>query len=101
MTVACLTSAYSFRVLLAVFYCPNNARKKEVRTPGVPLTMTVPLLILALLSIFRGYLLSDMTIGWGTSFWGNRIVASPATSQSVRSHMISVWVSLLPLATVF
>lgn len=101
MTVACQTSAYSFRVLIAVFYAPNNARKSEVRTPGVPLTMAVPLCILAIGSIFRGYLLSDALIGWGTDFWANSIVASPATTQAVRSHMIPVWISALPLVTVF
>jgi NADH:ubiquinone oxidoreductase subunit 5 (subunit L)/multisubunit Na+/H+ antiporter MnhA subunit len=83
-----------------VFYAPNNARKSEVRTPGVPLTMAVPLCILALGSIFRGYLLSDALIGWGTDFWANSIVRSPATTQAVRSHMIPVWISALPLATV-
>lgn len=101
MTVACLTSAYSFRVLIAVFYRPNNARKSEVRTPGVPLTMALPLCILAIGSIFRGYLLSDALIGWGSDFWGNSIVPAPATTSAVRSHMIPVWISALPLRTVF
>lgn len=101
MTVACLTSAYSFRVLIAVFYAPNNARKSEIRTPGVPLTMGIPLVLLAIGSIFRGYIQSDALIGWGTSFWGNSIVNSPATVQSVRSHMIPVWISGQPQITVF
>lgn len=101
MTVACLTSAYSFRVLVAVFYAPNNARKTELRTPGVPLTMRIPLCVLAVGSIFRGYLLSDGLIGWGSDFWANSIISSPATTHAVRSHMIPVWASAQPLATVF
>lgn len=101
MTVACLTSAYSFRVLLAVFYAPNSAKKSEIRVPGVSYTMSVPLCILAIGSIFRGYLLSDALIGWGTDFWGNSLLISPRTTRSVRSHMIPVWVSALPLVTVF
>nr|AVX48195.1 NADH dehydrogenase subunit 5 [Hariotina reticulata] len=101
ITVATLTSAYSFRVLIAVFYAPRNARKTELRVPGVPFTMVVPLCILALRSIFRGYLLSDGLIGWGTSLWGNSIVTAPGTTYAVRSHMIPVWVALLPLVTVF
>ncbi|KAF6251441.1 hypothetical protein COO60DRAFT_1274958, partial [Scenedesmus sp. NREL 46B-D3] len=75
------TSAHSFRFLIAVFYAPTNARKSEVKTPGVPLTMAVPLCILAFGRIFRGYLLSDALIEWGTDFWGNSIVASPATHK--------------------
>lgn len=101
MTVACLTSAYSFRVLLAVFYAPNTAKKSRVRVPGVPYTMVVPLCILAVGSIFRGYLLSDALIGWGSDFWGNSISLSPRTNRAIRSHMIPVWVSALPLLTVF
>jgi hypothetical protein len=54
-----------------------------------------------MLSIFRGYLLSDRAIGWGSDFWGNRIVNSPGTNRRIRSHMIPVWVSALPLLTVF
>lgn len=101
MTVATLTSAYSFRVLIAVFYAPSNARKTEVRIPGVPFTIIVPLCILALRSIFRGYQQSDGLIGWGTSLWGNSIVTAPRTHYAVRSHMIPVWVAMQPLVTVF
>ena len=101
MTVALLTSAYSFRVLLLVFYAPNNAKKNRQRVPGVPFSMTMPQCILAVLSIFRGYFLSDAVIGWGSDFWGTRIVNSPGTNRRIRSHMIPVWVSALPLLTVF
>jgi NADH:ubiquinone oxidoreductase subunit 5 (subunit L)/multisubunit Na+/H+ antiporter MnhA subunit len=101
MTVACLTSAYSFRVLLAVFYAPNTAKKKNLSVPGQSLTLILPLCILAIGSIFRGYLLSDALIGWGTDFWGNRITLSPRTNNRIRSHMIPVWISRLPLLTVF
>eukprot|EP00879_Flechtneria_rotunda_P000090 GHRR01000137.1.p2 GENE.GHRR01000137.1~~GHRR01000137.1.p2 ORF type:complete len:106 (+),score=5.92 GHRR01000137.1:1294-1611(+) len=100
MTVAILTSAYSFRVLIAVFYIKNNARRSENRTPGVPLTMVVPLVLLAIGSVFRGYLASDAFIGWGTDLWGISLVSAPATVDAVRSHMIPVWRSALPLITV-
>jgi NADH:ubiquinone oxidoreductase subunit 5 (subunit L)/multisubunit Na+/H+ antiporter MnhA subunit len=56
MTVACLTSAYSFRVLWAVFYAPNTAKKKNLSVPGQSLSLVVPLCILTLGSLFRGYL---------------------------------------------
>lgn len=101
MTVALLTSAYSFRVLLLVFYAPNNAKKNRLRVPGVPFSMTRPQCILAVLSIFRGYFQSDRVIGWGSDFWGNSIFYSPGTNRRIRSHMIPVWVSALPLFTVF
>lgn len=101
MTVATQTSAYSFRVQIAVFYAPRNARKTELRAPGVPLTMVFPQIIQAIGSVFRGYQQSDGLIGWGSNLWGNSIVAAPATGYAVRSHMIPVWISALPLVTVF
>ncbi len=101
MTVALLTSAYSFRVLLLVFYAPAAAKKNRLRVPGVPFSMTRPQCILGRLSIFRGYFLSDRTIGWGTDFWGTSLLYSPGTNRRVRSHMIPVWVSALPYMTVF
>lgn len=101
MTVACMTSAYSFRVLFAVFSAPNTAKKKNQRVPGVPLTMMFPQCILAFGSIQRGYFLSDALIGWGTDFWGNSLTLSPRTNSAVRSHMIPVWISRQPLVTVF
>lgn len=101
MTVATQTSAYSFRVQIAVFYAKNNARKTELRTPGVPLTMIAPQCIQAVGSMFRGYQQSDGLIGWGSTLWANSIVAAPATSYSVRAHMIPVWISAQPQITVF
>lgn len=101
MTVALLTSAYSFRVLLLVFYAPNNRKKNRQRVPGVPFSMTMPLCILRILSIFRGYFQSDRTIGWGSDFWGRAILNSPGTNRRIRSHMIPVWVSVQPVLTVF
>jgi NADH-ubiquinone oxidoreductase chain 5 len=101
MTVAALTSAYSFRVLFATFYFPSNARRLEVSQPGVPLTMSVPLILLAVGSIFAGYIFQDALIGWGSHFWGNSITGSPGTLHSIESHMIPVWIALLPLGSLF
>jgi NADH-ubiquinone oxidoreductase chain 5 len=39
--------------------------------------MTVPLAILAVGSIFVGYLFKDMMIGVGTTFFGNAIFVLP------------------------
>lgn len=61
--------------------------------------------VLSVGRIGRGYVLSDGLIGWGTPFWGNSIVAAPSSFGRGRSrvtrHMIPVWASALPLATVF
>ena len=100
MTVAAMTSAYSFRVLYAAFGATPNARRKEISAPGLPLTMAFPLMILATGSIFAGYILSDALIGWGSPFWGTSVPLAPATTAIVASHMIPVWASWLPLMSV-
>ncbi len=100
MAVAAITSAYSFRVLVAVFQSPANAKRSMVSTPGVPYTMAVPLSLLSFGSIFAGYIFSDALIGWGTPFWAQSVTLAPATSFSVESHMAPVWTTLLPLCSV-
>lgn len=101
MTVAALTSAYSFRVLYAAFAAPANCRRTEITTPDVPLVMWLPLCLLATGSITVGYLLSDALIGWGSDFWGTSVMLAPATFSHIASHMIPIWGAWLPLSTVF
>lgn len=100
MTVAALTSAYSFRLLYAAFGAPANARRTEVSVPGIPTPMAIALSILAVGSIVAGYLASDALSGWGSDFWANSLYLAPATVHSVASHMIPVWAAWLPLASV-
>lgn len=101
ITVALRTSAYSFRVILLVFYRPVNRKKKRQRVPGVPFSITIPQVILSVLSIFRGYLQSDRRVGWGSDFWGRSVQNNPGTTRRVRRHIIPVWVSTQPIFTVF
>lgn len=101
MTVAAMTSAYSFRVLVAAFGSSPNARRLELSTPGVPLTMALPLVLLAAGSIFAGYAFNDALIGWGTPLWQSSLTVAPGTVYAVESHMIPTWASWLPLFTVF
>ena len=42
-----------------------------------PFVMAFPLGLLAILSIFSGYFLKDMFVGFGTDFWGNSIFVHP------------------------
>lgn len=101
ITVAAITSAYSFRVLYAAFGTEPNGRRLELSHPGVPYTMAVPLVLLAAGSIFWGYAISDAMVGWGTPFWQQSITNAPGNLFSIESHMIPVWAAWLPLYSVF
>ena len=100
MAVACMTSAYSFRVLYSVFYDSPTVNRVNVSVPGASLFMTVPLVILATGSIVQGYVYREALIGWGSAFWRTSVQHFPQTNRRVRSHMIPVWASFLPLITV-
>jgi len=77
MAVACMTSAYSFRLLYSVFYDFPTVNRVNLSVPGASLFMTVPLIILAIGSILAGYVYREALIGWGSSFWGTRVQNSP------------------------
>nr|AKJ85780.1 NADH dehydrogenase subunit 5 [Pediastrum duplex Group II] len=100
MTVALFTSAYSFRVLILTFMAPSNSRRTEVSHTGLPYTMGSSLVILAIGSIFAGYLFNDSLVGWGSGFFSTSIINGPLTVQTVSSHMMPVLYTYLPLLTV-
>jgi len=59
--------------------------------------MALPLAILAIPSIFIGYLTKDMLIGMGTDFWGNSLYVLPKNMNMVDAEFIpQIW-KLLPV----
>ena len=92
------TSYYSFRLLNLAFLGPVNTYKANLaHVHEAPLLMAIPLVLLALGSIFVGYLGRDMFIGLGTSFWGNAVFTLPDHSVLVESEHIPLVVKWLPL----
>ena len=92
-----LTSYYSFRLCFLTFFAENKALKTQVeKSHDAPFIMALPLMILALGSIFVGYCGKDMMIGLGTTFWGNAIYTLPETSNILESEWIPQSVKLLP-----
>ena len=73
---ALLTSIYSWRLLFKTFHGDfNNQSIKIDKIHESPLVMTIPLIILAIGSIFSGYFFKDLFIGFEKSyqFWGSSI----------------------------
>ena len=67
-----VTSAYSTRILILTFLTePNNNRYYVNSTHESSWNIKIALITLAFLSIFAGYLLSDIFAGLGTFFYGN------------------------------
>jgi len=73
MTVAALTSYYTFRLIWCSFISPISSRRTELPHSGLPFTMSIPLVVLSIGSLLIGYTLSDALIGVGTPFWNGAI----------------------------
>ena len=96
--VVFLTSYYSFRLLFLVFLVPPRASRVAMKhVHEAPLTMALPLYVLAVGSIFVGYLSRDMFIGLGTDFWGNALYTSPYHDSMVASEYLDQWIRLVPV----
>ena len=73
---AILTSIYSWRLIFKTFHGSyNNSKIKIDNMYESPLVMLIPLIVLALGSIFAGMMFKGLFIGHETSyeFWGNSI----------------------------
>ena len=73
-----LTAFYSFRLISLVFLThPNGPKTSYLHSHEASLAVIIPLFILALFSIFFGYVFSDLFVGIGTDFFGNAIFIHP------------------------
>ena len=73
---ALLTSIYSWRLIFKTFHGDyNNHSIKIEKIHESPMVMTIPLIILAIGSIFAGYFFKDLFIGFEKSyqFWNSSI----------------------------
>jgi NADH-ubiquinone oxidoreductase chain 5 len=59
--------------------------------------MALPLFILTFPSIFVGYLLRDLFIGFGTGFWNNSIFNFPTNLNLIDAEFASPFFKLLPV----
>jgi len=95
---ACCTAFYSIRLIYLVFLSnPNGNRLILLNAHEPSLKMTLPLIILAIMSIFIGFLTKEFFVGFGCSFWGNVIFFNPINSTVFEVEFIKTIYKLLPL----
>ena len=76
---AFFTAFYSLRlVYLSFLSSPNGYRPVIVNAHESSLLISLPLGVLALPSIFLGYIIKDVFIGLGTPYWNNALFILPA-----------------------
>jgi len=96
-----MTAFYSFRLISLVFLTiPNNKKSVYLNTllhGEANLIVIIPLCILALFSIFFGFLFSDLFVGVGTDFFGNSLYLSPNNISMIEAEFsLPLFIKLLP-----
>ena len=95
---AFFTAFYSFRLAHLTFLSePNGYKPVIMNAHDSPIRMSLPLAILAIPSIFIGYLSKDMFIGMGTNFWGNALFILPENMNMIDAEFIPQIYKLLPV----
>jgi len=76
---------------------PNGNKISYINYHEANLSVIIPLFILALFSIFFGYLFSDLFVGMGTDFFGNSIIIQPNNISLIDTEFsINTIIKLLP-----
>lgn len=95
---ACLTSFYSIRLVYLTFYTkPNGYRSYYANVHESPLFMAVPLIVLAIASIYLGYIGKDVFVGPGVQSWGASLFRAPYSSDLMDAEYIPSFLKLLPV----
>jgi NADH-ubiquinone oxidoreductase chain 5 len=93
-----ITAFYSFRLISLVFYTnPNGQKESYLNSHESNLFTIIPLLVLALFSIFFGYLFSDLFVGVGSDFFANSLFIHPNNISIIEAEFsLNPIIKLLP-----
>jgi NADH-ubiquinone oxidoreductase chain 5 len=93
-----LTAFYSFRLISLVFLTvPNGSKTVYLNSHEANLAVIVPLFILALFSIFFGFVFSDLFVGVGSDFFGNSLFIHPNNISLIEAEFsLPILIKLLP-----
>src|SRR6266568_4579964 len=93
-----ITAFYSFRLISLVFLTnPNGQKQSYLNSHESNIAVIIPLLILALFSIFFGYVFSDLFVGVGSDFFGNSLFIQPNNISIIEAEFsLNPVIKLLP-----
>nr|YP_009040894.1 NADH dehydrogenase subunit 5 [Neopyropia fucicola]AIB08114.1 NADH dehydrogenase subunit 5 [Neopyropia fucicola] len=96
------TSFYTFRLIFLTFIKNTNSYRKHIENiHESPLLILVPLILLAISSIFVGFLTKDLFVGVGTPFWGNAINILPTSCNLLEVEFMPYLIKWLPFVLSF
>jgi NADH-ubiquinone oxidoreductase chain 5 len=93
-----LTAFYSFRLISLVFLTvPNGSKSVYSNTHESNWLVIIPFIILALFSLFFGYIFSDLFVGVGSDFFGNSLFLNPNNVSLIEAEFsLPLIIKLLP-----
>nr|YP_010555475.1 NADH dehydrogenase subunit 5 [Ramaria rubella]UYR22228.1 NADH dehydrogenase subunit 5 [Ramaria rubella] len=93
-----LTAFYSFRLISLTFLTyPNAKRTDYLNSHEATLSVIIPLTILAIFSIFFGFVSSDLFIGVGSDFLNNGVFIHPNHITLIEAEFsLPMFIKLLP-----
>lgn len=96
------TAAYSTRLLILVFLSKINLKYSSIlNTKENNVAIMLPLIFLSIISIFSGNFLSDIFLGFGTSFFNFSILLNINTYIGTDVEFLPIFLKLLPLILTF
>uniref|UniRef100_UPI0031F3497B NADH dehydrogenase subunit 5 n=1 Tax=Russula vinacea TaxID=517384 RepID=UPI0031F3497B len=93
-----LTAFYSFRLICLVFLIvPNGPKQSYLNTHEANNKVIIPLFLLALFSIFFGFIFSDLFVGMASDFFSNAIFIKPNNISLIEAEFsLPLLIKLLP-----
>ena len=93
-----LTAFYSFRLICLVFLTvPNGPKQSYLNTHEANNKVIIPLFLLALFSIFFGFIFSDLFVGMASDFFSNAIFIKPNNISLIEAEFsLPLIIKLLP-----
>jgi NADH-ubiquinone oxidoreductase chain 5 len=93
-----ITAFYSFRLISLVFLTvPNGPKNSYLNSHEAKLAVILPLFVLALFSIFFGFVFSDLFVGVGSDFFANSLFIHPNNISIIEAEFsLPILIKLLP-----
>jgi len=98
---AFFTAMYSMKLIFFVFLSKTNIYNKYVTLYENNIFILIPLFSLSILSIFIGYLFSEIFIGIGTNYLQNSIYIKFEHYNNIEMEFLSPLIKLMPLIWTF
>ncbi len=94
---AFFTAMYSMKLIFFVFISKTNIYNRYVILQETNIFILIPLFILSLLSIFGGYIFSEIFVGFGSNYLQNSIYIKFEHFNNIEMEFLSPLIKLTPL----